>query len=57
MSDDNAIDPLAIERANDAAFNKIRSMADDLREVEDRERDIISGINSPVVEPNAAESE
>lgn len=57
VSDDSAIDPLAMERDNHAAFNKIRSMTDDLREVEDRERDIISGINSPLVEPNPAESE
>jgi len=56
MSDDSAIDPLELERNNITAFNKIRSMTRDLREVEERERDLISGKNHSATEPNPAES-
>ena len=56
MSDDSAIDPLELERNNQTVFNKIRSMTRDLRNVEERERDIISGKNTPVAEPDSADS-
>jgi len=56
MSDDSAIDPLIMEGDNDAAFNKIRSMALDLRDVEERERDIVSAKNIPIFDPDSAPS-
>ena len=57
MSDDSAIDPLELERDNQAVFNKIRSMTLDLRDVEERERDIVAGKKIPTTIPDPAQSE
>jgi len=57
MSDDSAIDPLELERDNKAVFNKIRSMTLDLRDIEERERDIVAGKKIPTATPDPAQSE
>jgi hypothetical protein len=54
MSDEGSIDPLKAT-VQPSVFNKIRSMTLDLRDVERRERDLISG-RFTVAEPYSAPS-